>query len=539
MKHTSKILALVLVLMTVLMSLGAIVANAEEANEATVTKVFEATEIGAKAQGDYADGQEVVAGTDGFFTLVMSAKVKVDSSSKTFDDGYSSNLRVNWGGKSTTSLNVVKFTVPSAATVTVWWVSGGDGRSVALWDAEGNTIAGTDTSASVKNSLYINTFTAPTAGTYMIAQPEGSNYTFKVEVSWKVALEDPNACAHEWADATCLAPKTCSKCGSTEGAALGHVPGAEATCTTAQTCTVCGVELVAKLGHTLTYVNTIPTLETAGKTVADCATCGMHTEFDAVNVMTPGTYVLDAADLDAIAQYSLEDGEVRVVDGVFACHLSNKYYTQSGRSETFKLMGNWTATHRMNLQGTSEFLDNGGLKNMVQIVTTEETTITIAWQLGDAGRQMAIYTLDGQVLEVTASEGEKNGLEVSEFTVPAGAYLIGTYMPEGVKAGGNYIFKIVVDVVAPHVCSFSEATCTAPATCECGATQGEALGHDFVEGACTRCEEEDPNHVEPQPPVVDPEPQPEPEEEKELNFFQKIIAWITNFFSKIFGIFKK
>lgn len=34
--------------------------------------------------------------------------------------------------------------------------------------------------------------------------------------------ETPAACSHNWKDATCTAPKTCSACGATEGAALGH-----------------------------------------------------------------------------------------------------------------------------------------------------------------------------------------------------------------------------------------------------------------------------------------------------------------------------
>lgn len=31
-------------------------------------------------------------------------------------------------------------------------------------------------------------------------------------------------CSHQWQDATCTAPKTCSKCGETEGEVLGHMP---------------------------------------------------------------------------------------------------------------------------------------------------------------------------------------------------------------------------------------------------------------------------------------------------------------------------
>lgn len=68
---------------------------------------------------------------------------------------------------------------------------------------------------------------------------------------------------HTWTDATCTAPKTCTKCGATEGEALGHteekVDGRAATCTDAgltdgTKCKVCGLILQAQdeipaLGH--------------------------------------------------------------------------------------------------------------------------------------------------------------------------------------------------------------------------------------------------------------------------------------------------
>ncbi len=54
---------------------------------------------------------------------------------------------------------------------------------------------------------------------------------------------------HDWADATCTAPKTCHVCGAAVGEALGHTPGAEATCTAAQVCTVCNAELASQLAH--------------------------------------------------------------------------------------------------------------------------------------------------------------------------------------------------------------------------------------------------------------------------------------------------
>ena len=54
---------------------------------------------------------------------------------------------------------------------------------------------------------------------------------------------------HDWKDATCTAPKTCSVCGATEGSALGH-SWKDATCTEPKTCSACGATEGEALGHT-------------------------------------------------------------------------------------------------------------------------------------------------------------------------------------------------------------------------------------------------------------------------------------------------
>ena len=51
--------------------------------------------------------------------------------------------------------------------------------------------------------------------------------------------ETKKGCEHTFQEATCTQAKTCSKCGATEGEALGHT-FQEATCTQAKTCTRCG-----------------------------------------------------------------------------------------------------------------------------------------------------------------------------------------------------------------------------------------------------------------------------------------------------------
>ena len=58
----------------------------------------------------------------------------------------------------------------------------------------------------------------------------------------------PTTCSHSWKDATCTAPKTCSKCGATEGNAGGH-SWKDATCTAPKTCSKCGATEGNAGGH--------------------------------------------------------------------------------------------------------------------------------------------------------------------------------------------------------------------------------------------------------------------------------------------------
>lgn len=61
-------------------------------------------------------------------------------------------------------------------------------------------------------------------------------------------------CSHEWTEADCITPKTCTKCEETEGEALGH-NWEEATCTAPKTCTVCGLSEGEAQAHVWTEVS--------------------------------------------------------------------------------------------------------------------------------------------------------------------------------------------------------------------------------------------------------------------------------------------
>lgn len=72
-------------------------------------------------------------------------------------------------------------------------------------------------------------------------------------------------CNHEWKDATCNDPKTCSICGTVEGTKLEH-SWKEANCSDPKTCKLCGATEGSSLGHKWKTA----TCETAKK----CSTCG-------------------------------------------------------------------------------------------------------------------------------------------------------------------------------------------------------------------------------------------------------------------------
>ena len=95
-------------------------------------------------------------------------------------------------------------------------------------------------------------------------------------------------CFHDWAEATCTRPETCTKCGDTRGDALGHSldegVAVEATCTdegcTLYTCSVCGAEfeenVVEALGHDVATWETVKkaTCTSKGEKQGTCKRCG-------------------------------------------------------------------------------------------------------------------------------------------------------------------------------------------------------------------------------------------------------------------------
>ena len=80
---------------------------------------------------------------------------------------------------------------------------------------------------------------------------------------------------HEWKEASCEIPKTCTRCGETEGSSLGH-DFKDATCTEARKCSRCGETDGKPLGHDVDDWKIVKdsTCSEVGKKEGTCIRCG-------------------------------------------------------------------------------------------------------------------------------------------------------------------------------------------------------------------------------------------------------------------------
>ena len=137
------------------------------------------------------------------------------------------------------------------------------------------------------------------------------------------AFASCTALEHNWAEATCTTPKTCTDCGATEGEALGHteqtVAGTAATCyenglTDGKICSVCNEVLVAQkvvlsLGHDLVIDKpATATCTEAGLTAgAHCSRCDYKEEQTEVPALGHDM-VTDAAVAPTCTETGLTEG---------------------------------------------------------------------------------------------------------------------------------------------------------------------------------------------------------------------------------------
>ena len=212
-KLTTKLLSLLLVafMLVPILTTAIPVLAADE-----TTYVLNGDNLQPVSQGSKADGDTDTAGTDNFFTIHYSAKTKIDGSKKDFEDGFHVEQRINFGGKidlsSDKPKNCLSFTTQGAATVKIWWVSGGVDREFGIYDTTGALVTQTKAAPTASNLLFISELTIPSEGTYYLGGIENNNYIFKVAVTTATLDKGPRA---DWS--TVAAPTIASITTTEEG----------------------------------------------------------------------------------------------------------------------------------------------------------------------------------------------------------------------------------------------------------------------------------------------------------------------------------
>lgn len=142
------------------------------------------SDLEAKAQGAFSDGQSISAGTSNYFTIYNSANTKYDSSKKSFSDNYNGTQRINFGGTINTQkpMNAIAFTTNAQAIVNVWWACGDVGRQICIVNSTGTTIYTSEDELAKNAPKLTSNIVLPSADTYYLGCTGGNNYFFKVEV---------------------------------------------------------------------------------------------------------------------------------------------------------------------------------------------------------------------------------------------------------------------------------------------------------------------------------------------------------------------
>ena len=126
---------------------------------------------------------------------------------------------------------------------------------------------------------------------------------------------------------------------------------------------------------------------------------------------------------------------------------------------------------------TTKFYVTGTIKNIYQLVHGN----------------MYIVDADGNELCIYGSYNATGATKYGQLTT--GKWVAGDVVTVyGVLSSFNGKAQMVDGwvTVDTHNHAYADATCTAPKTCACGATEGEALGHNYVNGVCTVCNASEP-----------------------------------------------
>ncbi|MCM1135447.1 MAG: hypothetical protein NC400_07705 [Clostridium sp.] len=203
--------------------------------------------------------------------------------------------------------------------------------------------------------------------------------------------------SHDWQEATCTEPKTCSKCGETEGEALGHT-WEEATCTEPKTCGVCKETEGEALGHNLS--------EATCWEAAVCSVCGetvgdvLPPAFEELGV--EGQFMEVGKTYDYNTLIGTRDGWEKV----FINWLKEAHYVMSEDGEAQKIEGDYANLEDFFLKGV--FSDDVyTLLNEEIVKPTEENIVAIVSEM---------YNLAGNYEDLTELFADVYGMDINART---------------------------------------------------------------------------------------------------------------------------
>ena len=303
------------------------------------------------------------------------------------------------------------------------------------------------------------------------------------------SLENLAALEHDWADATCTAPKTCKRegCGETEGDKLGHsftvkqetiAPDCNedntgtdgytvykcerctetdkkdwkkwghtysltaATCVEDRKCSDCGYVIEKALGHDY------PVSDEEGWTIVSSATCN------------------EVGSMKRVCARNCGDYQTKVIPATeHAGTTENKDKQEPTCTEIGYEAGVYCTACKTWISGHDVIEAKGHSYKLVLTDPTCTADGSIAVSCNDCTGVMVALTPDS-----TINEEKYEGL-----TASVNAALE--------KAGYESLEKL-----AERGHDWADATCTAPKTCQregCGMTTGTSLGHDWAAATCT------------------------------------------------------
>ena len=269
------------------------------------------------------------------------------------------------------------------------------------------------------------------------------------------------ATGHNYVDATCTAPKTCSACGVTEGEAKGH-DYAEGNCTTPKTCKVCGEKSGEAAGHSW-----IEATCTAPKT---CTVCGTQEGELGSHQDVKGYCAICGKQVSCYADLEENTWEVIMVysGNVYKHHLtfSKEFPSSAYTKEYTPNESDWDSTFGIEYEGVKYDSGYGESDNVEYIIEGDRIICNIGYDDFFYG-VVVLERVSGTALKVVSVE-----IADSEEWSP----LIFT----GVEVGTVFITQ------GGH--TFSNTFCTEGQVCAvCGTVGRAALGHEYVSGVCTVC----------------------------------------------------